>query len=339
MDETRRILGKIVKRTTLPKSFWFSKNPTAQEVLIQYLSKPETFWYGVDRLQAVKVRSDVKAFMDIGMAHPQAIAELLLHQVQKCQHTHCCPFFVMGAGSSGSTWLGAMLGDLPGYCYGREIYVPPGMAYMYHKLKNQEMVHLVWAIMLLSSWRWQGPETDFAREFVNSARSIQHYPIYRRIWPQGRYIFLVRDPRDQLLSTVHRKQSYRQAVAPRSSDLAYLWWGIRKLRYTYRHFKKINQNEIHVVKYEHLQQDTINEMRKIANRFQVQVSEAIIGSIVYQHGAENMRRGLVPRRGNLDEGGVAKGWRDLLTKKEKRFMKPFIQETLEAFGYEQNSAW
>ncbi len=60
----------------------------------------------------------------------------------------------MGSGGSGSTWLGAMVGSLPGFCYGREIYLPRSISYLYRRLKTQEMCDLVWALMVFPAWAW-----------------------------------------------------------------------------------------------------------------------------------------------------------------------------------------
>jgi hypothetical protein len=255
--------------------------------------------------------------------------------VQGLRYTHDRPFFVMGAGSSGSTWLGAMLGDLPGFCYGREIYLPSGISYLYRRCKNQDMADLIWTLMLLPSWGFNFPEKSFEHNFVNSGRSLSHYDIYREIWPAGRFIFLVRDPRDQLLAATYRKPSYRRAIAPHADDLTYLQYKVRKFVKRYKILKRIIHSEkLYMIRYEQLKNDTIGEMRKLCNWAQVDVEEDVLSNIVYQNNAQNMRAGLVPKRGNLDEGGIAKSWRELMTEQEKKLIMPSIQEALKDFGYE-----
>jgi hypothetical protein len=328
-------IHKPFQRFTLPRGFALRRDLSAREILITYLSAPEIFWSGPSLRQAEKVRNALQAFKEAGVEQPGTVAERLLDCVQSLRDTHYRPFFVMGAGSSGSTWLGAMLGDLPGFCYGREIYLPSGISYLYRRFKNQEMADLIWTLMLLPSWGFNFPEKNFAHNFVNSGRSISHYDIYREIWPAGRFIFLVRDPRDQLLAATYRKPSYRQATAPHADDLTYLQYKVRKFVKRYRVFKRIIHSEkLYMIRYEQLKNDTVGEMRKLCEWAQVDVAEDVLSKIVYQNNAQNMRAGLVPKRGNLDEGGIAKSWREVMTEQEKKLIMPSIQEALKDFGYE-----
>ena len=324
---------------SIPIALLCRRNLTAREVLTRFLARPEEFFLGTAVRQAPKVHKALQAFKAIGDKDPCAVAARLLRRVRELKQTNYRPFFVMGSGGSGSTWLGAMLGDLPGLCYGGEIYVPKGLSYLYRIRKSQELRDMIWAIMLLPSWTSREPAKAFDCEFVNSGRSIFCYDIYHDIWPRGRFIFLVRDPRDQLLSTTYRKARYRQSVAPKVDDFTYLKYNAKKSMSIYRAFTKIRREDLYVVKYEQLVHDTIGELTRLLRWAEAEIKESLIYNVANQLDAQNMRGGKVVWRGNLDEGGTAGSWRDLMTEQEKRIVKPIIQEAIEAFGYEQNATW
>ncbi|NIM98698.1 MAG: hypothetical protein GTO24_11655 [candidate division Zixibacteria bacterium] len=335
----KRYFGNLYERVKLPKGLSPSSRLTAQKVLERYLAESETFWVGRGLRHAAKVQEALRAFAEAGAKGEASVAKMLLDRVREVRFEYYRPFFVMGAGGSGSTWLGAMLGDLPGFQYGREIYLPRGISYLYRRLRNREMSDLVWAVMLLHAWGFNCPEEEFKSEFVNSARSIFNYDIYKEIWPQGRFIFLVRDPRDQILSVTYRKSAYRKAVAPKSSDREYLLRNARRFMKIYRQYKRIDPAEIHVTTYEKLRGDTRSGFMRILERFQLDFSDDTTANILYQHDAENIRTGKVDWKGNLDEGGISKSWRESITDQEKQLLRPIIQDALEEFGYERNDNW
>ncbi len=141
------------------------------------------------------------------------------------------------------------------------------------------------------------------------------------------------------MSTTYRKASYRQVIAPHAHDLTYLRHTAKQHQKFYRQYTQIHSAELHVVKYEHVRDDTPGEMARLLQWADLEVSEEALAACLYQHSADNMRSGLVPVQGNLDEGGMAQSWREMMTDKEQRMIKPFVQEALEAFGYEHSADW
>lgn len=324
---------------SFPVGLFLRRNLTAHVVLTRYISCPEDFLRGIAVRQAIKVRNALQAFHNSGFNTPCAVADKILHRVRALQERNYRPFFIMGAGGSGSTWLGAMLGDLRGFCYGGEIYTPLGLSYLYRFRKSREMADLIWAIMLLHSWASTGPAVVFDCEFVNSGRSVFQYPLYREIWPTGRFVYLVRDPRDQVLSTTYRKARYRKAVAPGVDDLRYLKHNAKKYMSIYGAFAKLNRHQVYILKYEQLVQNRVDQLTKLLQWAEVKVDEGGLSTVVNLHDADRMRNGEVAWRGNLDEGGRAESWRQRMTEQERNVIKPILQKAIEAFGYEKDSGW
>lgn len=333
------IASKISRRLRLPNGVSPKGGLEAYYVLEKYIKEPEAFWQGIGLRQVNKVKCAAQAFIDAGFENTEDLAKQLVTYVKNHRNSYYRPVFVMGPGGSGTTWLGAMLGDFSGFQYGREIYIPQGIFYLYHRLKNQEMSDLIWSIMILHSWGLNCPNEGFEYDFVNSARSIFVYEIFQDIWPSGRFIYLVRDPRDQILSVTFRKPNYRRFIEPNMDDMSYLIQNAKKYAKFYNRFQKINTNNIYVLKYEDLKRDTYGELIKIAKYFRLNINDNEIYKVVYKNCAENMRSGKVIKRGNLDEGGVAGSWRDLLKCKEKELIKPIIRKSLIELGYEINENW
>jgi hypothetical protein len=323
------------KLAALPITLLFRRNLSAREVLIRYLLEPESFFRGIASRQAVKVRNALQVFQEKGISSPSVIADELLDRIRVLRERPYRPFFVMGAGGSGSTWLGALLGDLAGFCYAGEVYTPLAIYCLYKFRKSPEINDLIWAVMLLPSWAATELESPFNREFVNSGRSIARYAVYRQVWSKGRFVFLVRDPRDQVLSITYRKRSYRDTIAPGIHDLAYLKYNARKYMRIYRAFAKVRGDDIYLLRYEDLLKNTRGEVTKLLAWAQVDLPDrSLLSRVIDRHDAAKMRAGEVVWRGNLDEGGKAEGWRELMTQREKNLVKPILQEAVEGLGYE-----
>ncbi len=329
----------LTGKATLPKGVNSGRNFSAEEVLERYIGEPESFWRGVGIRHAAKVVKAANAFAKAGIERPDRLSRRLLTHVRNHRDRFFRPFFVMGAGGSGSTWLGAMLGDFSNFRYGGEIYIPTGMLYLYQRFRNQEAKDLIWSVMMLHAWGLTDPEADFEYEFVNSARSIFSYDILKEIWPAGRFVYLIRDPRDQILSVTYRKMKYRGELKPGISDRSYLLYNAKKNAKINREFKRIENSSICITKYEDLKQDTVGELKKIVDYFLLDIADPEIVSAVYRNSAENMRSGKVKMRGNLDEGGVARHWKNILSDKDKKLIKPIVGKILLELGYETDNRW
>jgi hypothetical protein len=243
----------------------------------------------------------------------------------------------MGAGGSGSTWMGRLIGDLPGYQYGREIYIPRGVTYLHRKLKTPQMNEAIWAIMLLHSCGYSDNPLNFDHEFVNSARSLNNFDIFHGIWPKGKFIFLVRDPRDQILSVTYRKLDYRKAIAPGKNDMEYLLQNAKRYMKIFNMYKKYCKKypeTIYKIRYEDLKKDTFGELIKLRDKYKIEIPKEAIAQSVYNNDAENMRTGKIKKRGNLDEGGMSRNWRIALTEKEGSKVIPIVHEALLELNYD-----
>jgi hypothetical protein len=182
-------------------------------------------------------------------------------------------------------------------------------------------------------------DKNFNCQFVNSARSIFRYNLFHKIWPNGRFVFIARDPRDQILSVTYRKNNYRNVVAPELTDHEYLVLNAKKYSSIYKQFKRVTSNSIYLVQYENLKHDTEFELNQINLHFQLGLKSNHIEKAVYLNDAQNMRAGKVEYRGNLDEGGRSKSWRELMTEEEKKIIRPYIQNILFELNYESDSHW
>lgn len=339
LSEAVGLCEKALPLIFLPKALQPYKHVTAANILRRYIDTPETFWRGAALRHAEKVKLATRNLM----AGQQCGSEELVEKIMKMAHTSFLdcdrPIFVMGAGGSGSTWLGAMVGDVPGYSYGREIYIPFSIKTLFLRRSDQQIKLAVSAIMILHAWGLHHPGSDYRHNFVNSGRSVYDYPMFKKIWPRGTYLCLVRDPRDLLMSVTHRKANYRAAKSPTYNDRQYLQSNARSIRRLYKRIDKIDDGDINFIKYEKLKSDVLGTLSHISDVHRERWDPSVLSNIVFSHSAENMRAGIVKKAGNLDEGGQSASWHESMSREDRELVCPYIQNILEKYGYENDSNW
>ncbi len=309
---------------------------SATSLLASYLRNPEPFWPPIS-WQASKVRKARARFDEVGIRSPSGLSRRLVDLVNASKGWRDNPVFVMGTGGSGSTWLGAMLGELPDLEFGREIYIPDALKFAYRE-GSEIAGDAIWACMLLNTWALNRPDRPFTSDFVNNARSINCYDIYRRIWPMGRFVYLTRDPRDQILSATYRKPRYRQLIASGASDEEFLLMNAKKYMSIHRHYGRARDDSIYLMKYEDLVSDTEGEMMKLLGALRIECAKDRLEQAIFEHDASNMRKGKVAWKGNLGTRSST-GWRDSMSPRERDLCRPLIQPALEELGYETDASW
>lgn len=148
----------------------------------------------------------------------------------------------------------------------------------------------------------------------------------------------MRDPRDQALSMTYRKQRYRAFIARDLSDDQYLERNCRSAISFCSTYQAIKE-QVYMVRYEDLRADTIAVVRGLLDYLGITVKEEELDKAVFQNDAGNMRKGLVSKHGNLDEGGVAQCWREIMTDHQRTVCKPILEDVVEYFGYDQREDW
>lgn len=204
-------------------------------------------------------------------------------------------FFTIGSGRNGSTLLGALLNRHPDIYLSPEQYVLPYTIFRWHLLRHQDWLKVCEGAMhdfvQHTNWVWNDQDREYLMDHIKSLpikyRNIAN--IYRSMclhfarrlnktatiigdhspkmtyftktllneFPNSKFLFLVRDPRDVILS--YSKLAQLKYKMP--EGVVRKW--IQSVE-TFHRIRSIEGNRIEVVKYEDLVLKTEITMRNIS---------------------------------------------------------------------------
>lgn len=276
----------------------------AEQTFRAYVADPRLFWQGPAVRQAEKLemkRDSVNEHM--GWSNPDVASSCLAWARQR-EGRHS-PIYVTGLGGSGSHWLASMLGELPMFFDVGEVYVPDRLRAAMNSSPDRSPLILD-ALHVLHT---RQPAAEDARA-VNCAAGSHKAADYVR-WDQGATVVrLLRDPRDQVLSTTFRKDEYRQWVAPDATDDDYLRHRCSISRSDETRYKRSGCAADLVIKYEDLRQDVVGELGRLLQYARTDVDHVQVEAASDRHDAGRIRAGQSDVQGNLYLGGPALPWTD-----------------------------
>lgn len=304
----------------------------AQELFLRYAERPEDFWEGVRLIQADKLRRHRETWeTKLSSTQTDALSQILALATKRGP-ARPPPVYVTGLGGSGSHWLAGMLGDLPGFVDAQEVYFPDLLRTHMDELTRAEQGYVVDCVHLLHC----PPDSEGlgTSAIVNSAAGAWKIPSYRAWDPDAFCIHLMRDPRDQALSTAFRKAGHRERISPGASDDEYLVKRCRLNRGHYRTYSRLRIEPDIECRYEGLRRDTQAEISRILRAIGTQVPDELLQRVLFLHDASNVRAGIIDPRSNLPKTGPAKGWRHDASPNERRIMHAELVESIVQLDYE-----
>ena len=275
-----------------------------EQLFRAYVADPRSFWQGPAVRQAEKLemkRESVNGYM--GWSDPD-VASSCLSWAYEREGRHP-PIFVTGLGGSGSHWLAGMLGELPVFFDVGEVYVPERLAEA--MTANPDRAPLI--LDALHVLHTRQPVAHGARA-VNCAAGSHKAADYVH-WDRGATVVrLLRDPRDQVLSTTFRKDEYRQWIAPDTSDDEYLHQRCSISRWDETRYKRSGCAADVVIRYEDLRHQAAEELGRVLQCAGSEVDRAQVEAASDRHDAERIRSGHSDARGNLYLDGPSLPWAD-----------------------------
>jgi hypothetical protein len=268
--------------------------------------------------------------------------------------------WILGTGRSGSTWLAFMMERLKSYTVWREPYVGQLFGQFYDSwvgMKHFETKHFILGQRYRESW------LRSMRTFVLNEATVRFpavldegylvvkepngsigAPLLLEALPESRMIFLIRDPRDVMASSLdaYRKGSwlYERSVEKGRGPSAMFDMQVDTLveKMAGMYMQNIGSTktayEAHkgpkvLVRYEELRVDTLGTMKHICSTLGITVDEDELASAVEKHSWEN-----VPEEdkggGKFHRKATPGGWKEDLTPEQietvERITAPVLRE-------------
>ncbi|WP_417863522.1 sulfotransferase domain-containing protein [Vreelandella venusta] len=272
----------------------------------------------IDRFIEKGCGAKKKSFRESYIRDVVALSELRLRF--KSPH-----LYIVNAGSSGSHWLEAMLGFLPGFHNGGEIYLPPEIKMALSNMGDREANLFLDALYLVHCG---GIYPDMLNAFLsNSAHLVKHQGISQYSLNK-KTILLTRNPVDIAMSRTFRKDEYKNDVAPNATDIEYLE---KNCLYVENFYKNIEIDSFdHVVRYESLVESPKEHLKKVVDMLALEASEEAIDNAIKVTSKDEIKK-------SVESGSVAATNVYLGEKKNYQWAQSYTQERLRdviaSFGY------
>ena len=316
--------------TTLRRTLRRRHQPDWRIVVTAYLASPHDFWGSGAPRHADKVERNKRALRERDGLDDGEIIDAVVSMASKRRHARPAPVYITGLGGSGSHWLSGMLNDLGGLVAAGEVYFPPRLLERLQDLDQADQACAVDAVHLLHGW----PRTPdvWTAGIVNCAAGVQKLRFYKRCDPHAFGVYLVRDPRDQVLSVTFRKAGFRRYEDPDASDAEYLRRMAERNVASFRQSRDVADLIDIQCRYEDLRADPRPVLRQVLEALGRPVDEATIEHSATMHDAATIRAGKGTKITNLDEGGRAQTW-DQIDPGQQRMLHAHLVDVVHGLGY------
>lgn len=249
------------------------------------------------------------------------------------------PIYIAGLGGSGSHWLGEMLVELLNGVYAGETYFPRLLIERMKPLPASQQGYVVDCLHLLHAIghpvNASKPLGSFVRARAANPAGGLVSPRNRQWDPHCAIVYMLRDPRDQVLSVTFRKMAYRQEVAPNASDNEYLIEKARTAAKSYEDWRSSPIGPDFTCRYEELRENPVTTLDRLIAAIGEAVSRGQIADVAQRHDATLIQQGRVQPRGNffIDDGQGARGQPD---RTQKALLHAELARLRSEAGYQED---
>ena len=266
--------------------------------------------------------------------------------------------WIFGTGRSGSTWLGSMMGGLEGCAMWNEPLVGNLFGNFHYFRVGGRKTGGQYILGEPFKEAWLGPMRDLvlggaAARFpevvgggyliIKEPNGSIGAPLLMEALPESRMIFLIRDPRDVVASSMDarseegwlsgRRDAQRPASKPHRNPNVYV--RIRANSYVQQIEKTGQAYDAHggrkvLVRYEDLRADTLKTMKRIYSTLEIPVKEAELARSVEKNSWEKIpaeQKGEGKKRRKAKPGG----WSENLTARQVEIVEDITAPLLKEF--------
>jgi Sulfotransferase family len=266
--------------------------------------------------------------------------------------------WIFGTGRSGSTWLGSMMGDLDGCAMWNEPLVGNLFGNFHYFRVGGRKTGRQYILGEPYKETWLGPMRDLilggaAARFpevigggyliIKEPNGSIGAPLLMEALPESRMIFLIRDPRDVVASSMdarsegswlsERREAQRRTSKPDRNPNVYV--RMRANSYVQQIEKSAQAYRAHggrkvMVRYEELRADTLQTMKRIYSALEIPVEEAELARSVEKHSWEKIpaeQKGEGKKRRKAKPGG----WREDLSARQVEIVEDITAPLLNEF--------
>jgi hypothetical protein len=263
--------------------------------------------------------------------------------------------WIFGTGRSGSTWLGSMMGALDGCAMWNEPLVgnlfgnfhyfrvggrKPGGQYILGEPYKETWLGPM-RDLVLGGAAARFPEVAKGRYLIiKEPNGSIGSPLLMEALPESRMIFLIRDPRDVVASSMDARSegswlSERRERASNSHKNPHVYARTRANSYVQQIEKTTQAYRAHdgrkvMVRYEDLRADTLGTMKRIYSALEMPVEETELARSVEKYSWENIP---VEEKGEGKKRRKAKpgGWKEDLSARQVEIVEDITAPLLDEF--------
>lgn len=313
------------------RALWGWRRGGWTDVVAAYLAQPHDLWGPQGPRHADKLEATKQAIRERDGLRDDEIVDAVLSMAAARRTGRPAPVYVTGLGGSGSHWLSGMLNDLDGLVAAGEVYFPRPLLKRLRAFGNAGVACGVDAVHLLHAWP---RSVDVAAaSVVNCAAGIGKLPSYKRWDPASVGVYLMRDPRDQVLSVTFRKASFRRYEDPDATDEQYLQRMAGRNVASYRDYLAVADHVDVACKYEDLCSDPRPVLRGILQALGRAIDEQRVNQVAVDHDAERIRAGRGATISNLNRDGRARPWHEVADSAQQRMLHTHLIDVIHGLGY------
>ena len=266
--------------------------------------------------------------------------------------------WIFGTGRSGSTWLGSMMGSLEGCAMWNEPLVGNLFGNFHYLRVGRRKRGRQYILGEPYKETWLGPMRDLvlggaAARFpevigggyliIKEPNGSIGSPLLMEALPESRMIFLIRDPRDVVASSMdarsegswlsERREAQRRTSKPDRNPNVYVRMRansyVEQIEKTWQAYRAHGGRKV-LVRYEDLRADTLETMKRIYSALEIPVEEAELARAVEKNSWENIPeedKGKGKKRRKAKPGG----WREDLTARQVEIVEEITEPLLNEF--------